>query len=294
MYRRVVHIFGGICFLTTLGLLGLHFIVKDGSREAALWFYAFPLPVVILIALITAVCMPRHLKKYTFLGVFILIAVWLSSSLKLNTQDAEDALDFEVLFWNASHDNDFSDAFAINGRLPDVAVLVEYDSRLLPTISTTYGMYHTYIDTIQNIGIFSKTPLFLEAITRTKYQSAVLHFRTKDIDFYAVDVTGSIDVPRAWELEFVNSAIPSNPVRNSVVLGDFNVPFESLLLAPITSNYKHAFSAKGFGLRETWCYGLPLLSLDHIWVSKDVILKQVTKLNTLQSDHAMLRMVMHN
>ncbi len=289
MYRKLVYGFGVLFWLLTFGLLLLHFVVKDSSYKAALWFYAFPLPLIILIAVLAALCLPKQIKRYGVTVVLVLVLLWLGRSLKLNVPKELQSNAFEVLFWNAAHDNSFENAIAINGQLPDVAVLVEYSGKDIALLKTAYPDLHTYEDTIQNIGLFSKTPIIVKKITRSKYQSAVLYFETKGINFYAVDVSGSIDVPRAWEMDLVCKAISS--FQNAIVLGDFNVPLESELLKPIASNFDHAFSKKGWGLRETWCFGLPILSLDHVWVSRDLKINRVSKTHTLQSDHAMLSMI---
>ncbi|AUS05368.1 hypothetical protein C1A40_07700 [Tamlana carrageenivorans] len=76
-----------------------------------------------------------------------------------------------------------------------------------------------------------------------------------------------------------------------MVLGDFNLPYESLYFKEIKRHFNHWFSSKGNGFRETWSWGLPLLSLDHIWVSKDLEILDSKKLNSLESDHEMIKTV---
>ncbi len=290
MLRKFRYISSVGYLLLFIAFVGLHFIIKDSSYKTSLWFYALPLPVGIGGFFLGAFAVAKSLRRYAFLGVALLSVVWLMGSLKWHVPKPQAATDVNVLFWNASNAFDFKAAFAMYDGIPDVAVLVEYTPKTTAALKGLYPEYDVYLDSIQNIGIFSKTPIDIKTITRSKYQSAVINFKTRGFNFYAVDVSGSIDVPRAWELDVVSAALL--PEANTVVLGDFNVPYESLLLGPIKSNFKHAFSEKGFGLKETWCYGLPILSLDHIWLSQDVKLKQVTKQHTLKSDHAMLKMVL--
>ena len=64
---------------------------------------------------------------------------------------------------------------------------------------------------------------------------------------------------------------------------------DGLNLNKIKSTFNHAFNEKGNGFRETWFWNLPLLSLDHIWVSKDLKILKTQKINTFKSDHCMLK-----
>jgi endonuclease/exonuclease/phosphatase family metal-dependent hydrolase len=98
---------------------------------------------------------------------------------------------------------------------------------------------------------------------------------------------GSHDVPRQWEIKFVNSEIKNT--NNTIILGDFNLPYESMLLKEIKGNFNHAFTNKGNGFRETWFWNIPLLSIDHIWVSKDLNILKTEKVATFKSDHSMLK-----
>ena len=113
--------------------------------------------------------------------------------------------------------------------------------------------------------------------------------KTYNINFYAVDVSGSMDVPREWELTFVNEYVEQK--TQTILLGDFNVPFESKFLDSIKNNFNHAFNEKGNGFRETWFWNIPLLSLDHIWVSKDLKVLKTKKIRTFKSDHNMPKTV---
>ena len=77
--------------------------------------------------------------------------------------------------------------------------------------------------------------------------------------------------------------------QNTIILGDFNLPFESKYFKSIKQNFNHAFNEKGNGFRETWFWNFPLLSLDHIWVSKDLKILKTQKINTFKSDHSMIK-----
>ncbi|MGK0253252.1 MAG: hypothetical protein ACI9OE_000714 [Mariniflexile sp.] len=267
-----------------VALLAIHFVLKEDSFFDAIRFYAFPLPVIIVIVLGLSVFLSK--RKYNLILGGILLAIWLSQSFKIHIPEAINEKDLEVVFWNASRDNGFIEAFKENGSIPDVMVLVESEKNNIQELQSKYPNYYFY-KSVREIYIFSKNPILIKSEESSKYNSTVINFKTNEMNFFAVDVTGSQDVPRTWELGFVNKLITKSP--NTIIIGDFNVPFESKNLKKIKTNFNHAFNEKGNGFRETWFWNIPLLSLDHIWVSKDLEILKTQKINTFKSDHCMLK-----
>ena len=72
----------------------------------------------------------------------------------------------------------------------------------------------------------------------------------------------------------------------TVVMGDFNTPLESVHLEPMRAHFEEVMDGPHRGFRETWFFTLPLLSLDHIWLSRDLEPVFATRRLTLASDHA--------
>ena len=282
-------LFRGINVIIIIALLVIHFVLKESSYQTSLYFYTFPLPIIILIVLILSIFLSRRFRKYNLLLATLLLAIWLGRSFKIHFPEAIKENDLEIVFWNASHERNFQDVFNENDSIPDVVVLVEYHGDILKETKLKYPDYYFYKYPVEEIGVFSKTSINIKKVMPSKYGSTVIDFESNGVNFYAVDVSGSMDVPREWELEFVNSIIEET--NNTVVLGDFNVPYESMHLEHIKTNFDHAFSEKGNGLRETWFWNIPLLSLDHIWVSKDLEILKAEKISTLKSDHSMIKAV---
>ena len=265
-------------------LLVLHFIIKEQTYSDSIRYYIFPLPVIIVIVLIASGFLQKW--KYNIILAGLLSIIWLGRSFKFHIPDKIEENDLEVVFWNTSRDNNFEVAVTESGGLPDVMVLVELNETNLLKEREKYPNYYFYKSSKELI-IFSKTPLIIESENKSKFGTIVVNFITSGINFYAVDVQGSIDVPRKWELDYINEL--NIKKSNTIVLGDFNIPFESKYLNQIKNDFQHAFNKKGNGLRETWFYNLPILSLDHIWVSKDLRILKTQKLFTTKSDHSMLK-----
>ena len=126
----------------------------------------------------------------------------------------------------------------------------------------------------------------------SNFSSTVIPFETYGMNFYAVDMAGSTDVPKAWEFKFFNSIYKRKD--NTIILGDFNLPCESIFLDEMKEDYIHFFTSKGNGFRETWFWNIPFLSLDQIWVSKDLKIIKSEKIRTSNSDHSMVKTVVRH
>lgn len=205
---------------------------------------------------------------------------------KIETSEA-----IEVVLWNAYRTENFEDAFEVSKTIPDVLVLIECDAHDYEKIKAKYSEYYFYFNE-ELIGIFSKTPLEIHSDTTSKQNTTMVHFSTKNIHFYAVDVSANIKYFRKPMLENVFSSIQTED--KNIILGDFNTPYESLFFKNFKKNYQHAFTEKGNGFRETWFWNIPLLSLDHIWVSRDLEILKTEKILTTKSDHSLLKMYLKN
>ena len=104
-------------------LLYVHFVLKERSYSDALYFYVLPLPVIIGIILFLSIFLSK--RRFNSILAGILLVVWLGRSFKIHIPENVKDSDLEVVFWNASRDNDFEEAFKENKNVPDVLVLVE-------------------------------------------------------------------------------------------------------------------------------------------------------------------------
>lgn len=269
-------------------LLVIHFVVKENSIQSSLYYYMFPLPIIIFVLLVLSILLSRKFRKFNQLLAGLLLITWLSRSFKIQIPEDIEKNDLEIVLWNASRKNNFKEAFEVNTNIPDVFVLVEARKMHIERLQLDFPDYYFYFSG-EEISIFSRTPIENIEVQQNKFKTIVVSFKVKDIHFYAIDGTGSLDVPRDWGLDYINSQIEYK--EHVVLLGDFNVPYESKWFKTIKSKFNHAFNEKGNGFRETWFWNIPLLSLDHIWVSKDLKIINAEKISTFKSDHAMVKTV---
>lgn len=275
-----------INILIILALLVIHFVIKENSYNSSLLFYTFPLPVIIIGVLFLSIFLGKKNRKWNLILVVLLLVVWLGRSFKINSADRITDTDIEIVFWNASHDRNFDEAFNENMGVPDILILAEHGDFQINDFKLKYPIYHFY-RSIRGLSIFSRSEIKILNETSSKYKTNIINFETYSLNIFAIDVSASMDVPRSWELGFVNSIIPK--AENTILLGDFNVPIESKYFKDIKINYNNAFAEKGNGFQETWFWNIPLLSLDHIWVSKDLKILKSEKIKTFKSDHSMIK-----
>ena len=286
---RALYLFLNIAII--LALLLIHFVYKENSYQSSLLYYTFPLPVIILAILFLSIFLKRKFRKLNLLLAALLLIVWISRSFKINFSEDITETDLEVVFWNASHYRNFNEAFNVNKGIPDVMVMVEGCKNNIKKLQLEFPEYYFHLPG-EEIAIFSKALINNIEVKKGDFGTTVINFKVYGIDFYAVDGSASLDVPRAWGLSFVDSQIKNK--ENTVILGDFNVPYESKYLDKMKTDYNHAFNEKGNGFRETWFLNMPFLSLDHIWVSKDLKILKTEKISTFKSDHSMLKTYIRN
>lgn len=70
-----------------------------------------------------------------------------------------------------------------------------------------------------------------------------------------------------------------------LILGDFNTPPAACGFDAWRERFSLANESGRKGFRETWLYGLPLLTLDQLWLSRDLRNLSTTGTPTLRSDH---------
>ncbi|MFV9551720.1 endonuclease/exonuclease/phosphatase family protein [Algibacter sp. PT7-4] len=290
MFKFIKRHFFRFNILVILVLLLIHFVLKESSFSLSVIYYTFPLPLIIIVVLLLSVFLRKKRRHYNLVLALILITIWLARSFKINTSEDILETDIEIMFWNATHKRELIDVFENNNNnLPDVVVLVEYHAEDIEDDKLKYPNFHFYWHKESEIGVFSKTPIEIKNVAISDDETVVINFTTYNLNFYAVDVDGNMNIYREDQLKFVTETIKTT--TNTVVLGDFNTPMESRFLNNIEVDFNQVLNEKGTGFRETWFWNLPLLSLDHIWVSKDMQILNAEKLSTLKSDHSMIKTV---
>ncbi|WP_166643255.1 endonuclease/exonuclease/phosphatase family protein [Gelidibacter sediminis] len=277
-------------------LLMMHFIVKDHFQFLQIFFYAFPLPILIFLGCVITLLFYKT-RTYFIAGLVIILgltAYWFSSSYNFvrHTDIPEDAT--TVLFWNAADGYELP-VNVIVERIsiikPDVIGLVEtqYASENdLELLSTTFPSYEFRI-----LGGFMMVGV-KGSITKVNYlmENASYHvnFIEAQLPSGAISfaVTDIFQSPTMDKKKAIGTVLKLASQRNTdIIVGDFNAPRESVHFKAFEKNYT-SFSNYGQGFTATWPFEIPLLELDQIFARKPMTPILLQKFNYPESDHAML------
>ena len=271
--------------------------LKDTFYWSSLFFYAFPKPVIVALALILGISHKKKTAKYVLISIAIIYGImWCLTSYRINENESiKDNETSSIVFWNARKQNDFIDAFEELDSIPELLVIVEYDrteKHSINQIKQAYPNYH-FTKVINKVGIMSKNEMVKQvAIHRHPDQNSFMFefeviLKNEKYYLYVLDITADLTKFRKAPLDYFYSRIKRRP--KTLLMGDFNTPYESVHFKNYKKEYNHSFTIKGNGFRETWFWNIPLLSLDHIWTSKDLKVISSQSIRSWKSDHVMLK-----
>lgn len=274
--------------------VALHFTIRDRIDYVSTVFYALPLP--LLGGLALALCAWRRWRRGAAVMALLIFGVWFSRSWCWSEQApaAVGATEFRALYWNLGRPTTPS------------AELIDIVTRLQPDVvgcgePGNYFMQHAgdyekalpgYTCHLMPRGLFLLSRWPVKMVVRGKLDSLGA-FASFDVSapqgtvrVVLVDVWADPLLPRKRSLD--ESLAYAENKNNCLIMGDFNTPAESVWFQPYHARTQDAFAVAGRGLRETWFWRLPVLSLDHIWVGKSWRVISTEKLNRWSSDHAAL------
>ncbi len=264
---------------------------------AAPFFYALPLPVCAAgFALATALSFSGRRFTHAWIGLAATLAtglLWLSSSWSLPPPSSREPV-LRIAFWNgADHAQIFSQAAdMLEGTDIDIIALaeVEGDSR------RDEAAFRQRFPQYQVIRAFGEMAIVVQGSAnlveshrlpnRTNVHVFEMEVNGEPVRLVLADVGPEPYFPRAPLIREIFRIAGDHP--GTIVLGDFNTPYESVWFRRYQGGYEHAFVAAGTGLRETWPWPLPALSLDHIWLGSEFIAIRTEKRHRWCSDHAMI------
>ena len=108
----------------------------------------------------------------------------------------------------------------------------------------------------------------------------------KKIRLVIADVGPNPLYPRGDILDSILKMAGSGPA--TVVVGDFNTPLESGHFDAWRTQFFHGATEGGIGYRETWPWFTPVLCIDHLWFSKDFVVRSARRKNFFCSDHSLV------
>ncbi len=282
-------------------LLINHFIIKDTFYISGIFFYAFPLPLIILGFLILGF---TYIKKRKYaLVIFFTIIVLSLFAYKHYYKSYESAEILEptksILYWNvAKHKSNNWPILAdvLKNRSIDIIILLEAKElsqkqsanlkTTLPNYQTLYlrgNMFIAVKGQIEHVEYIGENTMNLKndfRINLVEYKINTTKFRLAAIDIFAR--------PEVRRKSAMNNIIEYS-IKNKVdlIIGDFNTPYESVYFDRYKNDY-NSFRDYQKGFTFTWPSILPLLEIDQVWLQKKHQPIQMKKYFYDNSDHAML------
>ena len=275
-------------------LLLIHFGCKDHFYITGVIFYAFPIPIIILITVFLLILLFKN-KFYKFLCiiiVFILCSFWFNNYYFYhNVKDTQPSI--SVLFWNIAKQKDYNLSVltkTLKDNSIDVAMLVEAVHKGNPNNEIIKKQLKNY-----NIDFLKGNIIVLHKgyINNIKYMGGDFHI----MDYFEIEIYKNIykmAVVDIYADPLLHKKTPLNIVLNyakqnniDLIAGDFNTPYESIHF----KNYKVDYESMRFyqnGYSATWPRNIPLLELDQIWLHKKLKPIALKKQYIENSDHAIL------
>jgi len=287
--------------LMALGLLGLvlRWTVKDRWPVVATLFYGLP-PLVAAVYLAISTCLFAWLRKKRR-GVIALMATavgvfaWIQSDYVRAAIHEPAGEGFRVVLWNISDPDVIGEAMLSVLRQADGQIVVLVESGIRNRKRPEFWASHFPGYHLSALGgglkLLSKFPISDAAM---KTMGAETHFGLYDLDtpfgrvsVVVADIISNPVVPRKAYIDRAYEIAATRPYP-TIVLGDFNTPHTSVFFRDFRRTYQHAFETSGHGLETTWLAPLPVLTLDHVWLSEAFTPLRTTLKRTFQSDHAMV------
>lgn len=283
-------VWAGAWALLLTGLI-MQFTVRDGIDSLIVVFFALPMLVLLVLAVFLALF--RKGRRLAVVLTILIAGVWCHRSLTWHQPGPGSADEVRLLFWNLNRpEAPFKPLIEMIQTLkPDFVACVEPGPNAAQDVEGYKAALPGYDCQFMPRGILWLSRHASRYRARGRLDSlgayavfeAQLHGSTQR--FVTVDVYGPPLLPRRGQL---NEALGfTNHDPKVIVMGDFNTPYESVHFDPFRNDgLQDALTVGGNGFRETWFYGIPLLSLDHIWLGKGWHVLEARKIWKSESDHA--------
>jgi len=297
---RLLNLLVWTCLAT--GLLGLlmRYGVRDRVPMLAAFFYALP-PLIIVMLFATSMGLsllaPRRRRRTQMLGLLTIIAigVWVQTDFVWAKASDDAAPSFRVALWNLARPSGTDTSFIPALQEADAQILFLAESGGQTIDRQRFWESHFpdhYVRLFAGqMTLLSRFPIASTRCTAVGEGSWIaecdLVLPGETLSVVAVDVVSFPCNGRKRPLGRIG-AIAGAKRHPTLVLGDFNTPHTSVLFEEFRRSFSHAFEESGRGLITTWPYFLPVLTLDHIWLSEGLVPVRTTLGRTRHSDHAIV------
>ena len=287
----------GLWLVVITGIF-MHAYLRDTNDSLVVVFYAMPLPLLLGATLLLA--LNRRHRAAALIVALGIASTWVWKSFRWHEPQPSTADEVRVLFWNLNRPETPRPQLIgmIQKMQPDFVACVEPGPHAERDTTAYMAALPGYDCQFMPRGILwlSRHPSRYRARGKIDNIGAYAIFESqlkeKTLRFVVADVYAEPTRPRTAQLKEVLEF--SNHDPRTIIMGDFNTPSESWLFDAYRNEpLQDAVETGGKGFRETWFWGLPLLSLDHVWLGRDWQVLEAHKIWTTASDHAAIFVRIH-
>jgi vancomycin resistance protein VanJ len=283
--------------------LALRFTVRDQFHPLSLVYYVTPiasLPIWLLLANFMRIRnrdfeksksnrLRRRLVAIACLGC----VAWGYCSENVERAEAAKSGDVRLVFWNTSHTAMGVNRLATHLKAWDASVigLVEAETYYPQILEEWQSQLPEYKVIKAHFGglIAVKGTVerqFSHHLSPTSWcEQFDLTVGGDQFTVLLVDISAQLSLSRRQPVQELADLAKTLDDRPVVIMGDFNIPDDSILLRPLSENCRNAFREHGTGYAPTWPMPLPVLALDQVWVNQRVKVSQCEHIWSINSDH---------
>ncbi len=281
--------------LTYVFLLTIHFGFKDYFFVTGIIFYTFPLLTLIiaLIPLFIIFSSNKNMRIVLLCSAGILSLIWFQNY-SFNYESNNTCASYSILFWNIAKQKDYNieDLKQILEKENiDAIIFVEAihkNNAFNKEFNRVLGDYNVeFLD--GNMLIAAKGDVIIKNFNEEHLNYRINHLQIElkqnTYSFALIDIYGNPLHYKKYALNTVMTFVNDNNV--DIILGDFNIPFESIHFEKLKLNYNSLRDYQN-GVSATWPASIPLVELDQIWLKKNIKPLSLEKHYFKSSDHALL------
>lgn len=276
-------------------LLFVHLVLKDHFFPLSVIFYAFPLPILIIITLgLTLILFRSKTFRISLIITSILLSILWYKNYYFTTQIEKQPNTSKILYWNLAKKSQLSVSQIsdkVNLYQPEIIAFVEAPHTTLKNLDQLKSVLPQYnFITLKGAMLVGSKGEINLLKSEIKYENNKINLLqiTKDsmhIRFILTDLTASLYQNKKIPLTYVSEFAKIHEV--DFIIGDFNTPYESVHFNTYKLDFS-SFHSYNDGFSATWPLGFPLYEIDHIWISNAHQPLRLHKFYNDASDHAML------
>lgn len=236
----------------------------------------------------------RNRNAARMLLVAVACVVWVGGTMfHFHPQAERSDQSVRVLFWNVFRGHLGWDAILdlIHDESPDIVVLAETGKpRVSKDFWTEYCPDYDHCATFPHqVVVLSKYPIDESAILHHSPQGFFgrlqLCIDRDKLALIVCDLPGNPWRRRSESTALLTELAAEYSGTPAVIVGDMNTPVDSVYIDQLRTRFRNAFSLNGYGYHATWPMPLPVIAIDHCWVSHHIEVAACSIKWTAGSDH---------